>query len=134
MPFQPIKAVAFDMDGVLVDSEIVYLRHQLEVLHPDFPQVRETDLYPTVGMSDAEYRPFLAKLLGFSQHDPEFQRVLAAVSASCTIHFREILRIRVEIYHLCFHSAVIFLSCSLVDVGSCRQIHGETGYREFPGR
>ncbi len=92
MPFQPIKAVAFDMDGVLVDSEIVYLRHQLEVLHPDFPQVRETDLYPTVGMSDAEYRPFLAKLLGFSQHDPEFQRVLAAVSASCTIHFREILR------------------------------------------
>jgi len=80
------------MDGVLVDSEIVYLRRQLEVLHQDFPQVQETDLYPTVGMSDAEYRPFMARLLGFSQCDPEFQRILAAMSASCTIHFREILR------------------------------------------
>lgn len=80
------------MDGVLVDSEIVYLRRQLEVLHQEFPQVRETDLYPTVGMSDAEYRPFMAKLLGFSTDDPAFLRVTAAMGAACTIHFREILR------------------------------------------
>ena len=31
-----IKAVIFDMDGVLIDSEIVYLRHQTNILQKTY--------------------------------------------------------------------------------------------------
>ncbi len=90
-----IRAVVFDMDGVLIDSEIVYLRHTLDALRPRYPQLKEEDLYPTVGMSGGEYRPFMAGLLGYSTDDPAFQRELAEMNAACKIDYRAILRPRV---------------------------------------
>ena len=49
-----IKAVIFDMDGVLIDSEIVYLRHQTNILQKTYPWIKETHLYPLVGMDSKE--------------------------------------------------------------------------------
>ena len=45
-----IRAVAFDMDGVLIDSEPIYLRHTVKMLEMDHPQVTEEAMYPTVGL------------------------------------------------------------------------------------
>ncbi len=43
------RAVIFDMDGVMIDSEIVYLGYQLEYAKTKNPDVRMEDLHPMVG-------------------------------------------------------------------------------------
>jgi len=86
-----IKAVIFDMDGVLIDSEIVYIRHQCRVLQKKYPWVTEESLYPTIGMSGAEDRRFLAQLLRRDAADPAFQQELQALYASCEVSYPDIL-------------------------------------------
>ncbi len=86
-----IKAVIFDMDGVLIDSEIVYLRHQHQSLKKQYPWVTEEHLYPTVGMSKAEHRRFLARLLRRDAADPAFLHELSAMEQACSIFYPEIL-------------------------------------------
>lgn len=87
-----IRAVAFDMDGVLIDSEPVYLRHTVKMLEEDHPQVTEEAMHPTVGMRSKEYRTFMADLLRMEEEDPEFERLLDRVNGECHVDYHSIMR------------------------------------------
>ena len=45
-----IKTVIFDMDGVLIDSEIVYLNHMFRRLKKWYPAVEKDGLYRVVSL------------------------------------------------------------------------------------
>lgn len=87
-----IKAVIFDMDGVLIDSEPFYLRHTVEMLKADHPQVTEKAMHPTVGMRSKEYRSFMAHFLHMKEEDPAFEALLERVNSECHVDYHNIMR------------------------------------------
>ncbi len=87
-----IRAVIFDMDGVLIDSEIVYLRHQKKKLEKTYPWIQESDLYPLVGMDNNEDKFFMADLLGKDVNDPAFLQELKELFSGVEVSYPEIMR------------------------------------------
>ena len=87
-----IKAVIFDMDGVLIDSEIVYLRYQAEKLRESYPWIKDEHLYPLVGMDNKEDKIYLADLLGHDANDPAFLKEMKELSDGICLDYRSIMR------------------------------------------
>ncbi len=91
MAQESIKAVVFDMDGVLIDSEIVYFKNEYTVLKKYRPWIKEEDLYPTVGMSGKMYREYFHDYFHFDTDSEEYLQYIKEAFADFPINYHDIM-------------------------------------------
>lgn len=127
-----IRAVAFDMDGVLIDSESVYLKHTVRMLEAAYPQVTEKAMYPTVGMRSKEYRTFMANLLGLEEGSLTFEKLMERINSECHVDYAAIMRPELpEVLRRLRDMGVKIALASSSSFDNICQLLSECGIREY---
>lgn len=92
-----VKAVIFDMDGVIIDSEIVYLQYMLEFARMKNPAVRIEQLYDMVGRTRGDSWKVMARAVDNGQSWEEIRAEFRTRDIYAEIDYRSIFRPDVKV-------------------------------------
>lgn len=87
-----IRAVIFDMDGVIVDSEIVYMKYLLEFAKRKNPSVTMEDLNPMVGLSRKDSWSVMERAIQNGETWDDLRKEFALLDIYRGIDYRTIFR------------------------------------------
>ncbi len=76
------RAVIFDMDGVLIDSEFFYLQRFHREVVKRYPWITLEDMYPTVGMDEGRTKILIGSLAHRDPQDSAFEAELEEIFSS----------------------------------------------------
>ena len=88
----PIRAVLFDMDGVMVDSEFVYMKYLLEFAKEKNPAVTMEDINPMVGRSRQDSWTVMERAVHNGENWEELMKEWAERDVYSGIDYKAIFR------------------------------------------
>lgn len=87
-----MRAVIFDMDGVIVDSEIVYMDYLLEFAQKKNPSVVMEQLNPMVGLTKKDSWTIMEQAISNGQTWDELRQEFIALDIYSQVDYRAIFR------------------------------------------
>lgn len=87
-----IRAVIFDMDGVIIDSEFVYMKYLLDFARKKNPAVTMEQLNPMVGQSRKDSWSVMERAVDNGETWEELQSEFRALDIYSKVRYREIFR------------------------------------------
>ena len=87
-----ICAVIFDMDGVIVDSEYVYMQYILAFVQKKNPSVTMEEIHPIIGLSSEASWGIVEKAVANGQSGMELLREFRGLDIYSQINYNDIFR------------------------------------------
>lgn len=92
MEQKQIRAVIFDMDGIIVDSEIVYMEFLYDFAKQKNPDVRMEDLNPMVGLSRKDSWSIMERAVKNGQTWDDLRKEFAKLDVYSGVDYKAIFR------------------------------------------
>lgn len=86
-----MKAIIFDMDGVIIDSEPLYFDRHIRFLNHHKVELKQEDLHPMAGASGADSWAILQQIIGDEVEQEVYYQALSEFHQHTPIDYTEVI-------------------------------------------